>query len=188
MSSVISFSCPHLYPAFAYVGTFCIKFYCYYVCQEHSTSDVGNKWTDGETTHNKAAGDALPRVGMSAEHKLSDTATHGMRSAVNGAGDPQSNSFASPPPGLQRCASVPADGDSGGFSRFRSLSDRRFSQDVAPSPWGCGSSIRELSHVDSNMRADTCSTSLDSGFGTYSHIPNNSIGRNNSIGWKTTRI
>ena len=22
----------------------------------------------------------------------------------------------------------------------------------------------------------------------YSHIPNNSIGRNNSIGWKTTKI
>ena len=158
LASLFFFSlvCPHL--------AFSIKFYCCYVCQEHSTSDAR---TDGGTAHNNAAGDALPRVGMSAERKLSDTAMHGKRSAVNGAGDPQSNIVPPPPPALHRCASVPTGGDSG-FSRFRSLSDRRFSQDVAPSPWSCGSSIRELSCMGSNMRAGTCSTPSDVDPGTYS--------------------
>ena len=86
-------------------------------------------------------------------------------------GDPQSDIVPSRPY-LDRCTSVPTDGDSGShLSRFRS--DRCFSQGVAPSPWSCGSSTLELSHMGGNMRAGTCSTSPDPG--TYSILPNRSL-------------
>ena len=110
--------------------------------------------TSEPVTLDKAAGDARTHRKMSM-------------------GNPQSDIVPSRPY-LNRCTSVPTDGDSESrFSRFRSIPDRCFSRGDAPSPWSCGSSTLELSHMGGNMRAGTCSTSPDPG--TYRLFPYRSL-------------
>ena len=74
---------------------------------------------------------------------------------------PESNTSVIPsPPGVHRCSSVPSEVAKGsGFSRLRSLSDRRFPETVAPAPWSCSSSLNELAHLGNDMRERTCSPS-----------------------------
>ena len=160
-----------------------------HVCQGQSNSDIGdisikktsvpkpNRETSNMVTHDKAAGDTVTLSKTPDVFDVSDTMTHAKSSTLYGAGEPQSNTrVIPPPPGLHRCMSVPQDGASGSdFSRFRSLSDRCFSEAmvmaVPPPPWRCNSSVLELSHMGNNMRERTCSTSPEPDLGMYCHFP-----------------
>ena len=74
--------------------------------------------------------------------------------------------------GLHRCSSVPSEDTKGsGFSRLRSLSDRRFPEVVAPPPWSCSSSVNELAHLGNDMRERTCSPSPEPDPGMCCRFP-----------------
>ncbi|KAK2180269.1 hypothetical protein NP493_448g00000 [Ridgeia piscesae] len=112
-------------------------------------------------THDKAAGDTVTLSKTPPVFSVPDTLTCVKTSALYSAGEPQlSTSIIPSLSGLHRCSSVPSEDTKGsGFSRLRSLSDRRFPEAVAPPPWSCSSSVNELAHLGNDMRERTCSPS-----------------------------